>query len=208
MKRKLSRAGATALVFFTLVVPAEALIDATVFSGYTNIAVKDNGSPGATIADNTFRGMYFGASAHYHHTFFEWFSLGAGPYLAFAPSMGYSGEITSTQSTYSNSYFAIGIELQGKIMGLPFINPYLKAGFGSEALKSLATFPGVTIETRLLGSGYRLLGGIEITIIPLIFVYIEGGINGGWYDVAIGGSAGYKAKSLGYLAHFGVGVKF
>lgn len=197
-----------AVIFFALTLPAYAAIDITALSGYTEVAVKDNGSSGGTIANNTFRGMYFGASAHYHHTFFEWFSLGAGPYFAFAPNMAFSGEITSTQSIYTNTLFAIGIELQGKILGVPFVSPYLKAGFGSEALKSLATFPGVTIETRFSGSGYRLLGGVEVPIIPLIFLYVEGGITGAWYDVMIGSSVGYKASSTGYLAHFGAGVKF
>lgn len=196
------------VIFFALTVPAHAAIDVTALSGYTHVAVKDNGSSGSSIPDNTFRGMYFGASAHYHHTFFEWFSLGAGPYFAFAPNMAFSGEITSTQSIYTNTLFAIGIELQGKILGTPLVSPYLKAAFGSEALKSQATFPGVTIETRFSGSGYRLLGGIEVPIIPLIFLYVEGGITGAWYDVSIGSSFGYKARATGYLAHFGAGLKF
>lgn len=188
------------------VTPVAAAFDIGAFGGYSSADVKvDN--PGV-FAGSTFRGAHFGASGHYLYSVAPWLSVGGGLYVSFAPNMAYSGEISSPNILYTNTGFSIGIEAQAKFSGLPFVSPYVKAGFGSEALRSLATYPGFSIESKIAGSGYRFLGGVDIPLFAQIFLYIEGGIIGAWYDVTVGSTSGGSARSTGYAANLGAGIAF
>lgn len=186
--------------------PVAATFDIGAFGGYSSADIKvDN--PGV-FAGSTFRGAHFGASGHYLHTVAPWLALGGGLYFSLAPNMAYSGEIASANVAYTNNGFSIGVEGQAKILGLPLISPYLKAGFGSEVLRSLATYPGVSIETKIAGSGYRAFAGLDIPVFAQVFIYLEGGLIGAWYDVTVGSTSGGSARSTGYAANLGAGIAF
>lgn len=101
----------------------------------------------------------------------------------------------SLQATYNalnvdagdNKFTASAMSVGGVLsFDLPFINPYLGAGFDSTTVE-----PDATVVTGLKGtaSGYRLEGGVNLSLLPLTYLQLGGT---------------YLNGEIGYTAGFGV----
>lgn len=198
------------MVAITLTTPVSAIVDLQVGVGYAGIDYKDNGSPISigTLKDNSFKGASLQFAGHLNFSLPLVLSIGVGPYLTFAPDMSFSGATAVSGVAYSNSQMTVGGEVQAKILAIPAISPYLRFGYGADTLKSIASSGGVSVETKLSGSGYRLLFGLELPLAPFMALFAEGGVTGSSYDVTVFTISGLKAKSTGSLFNVGVALNF
>jgi len=196
-----------AVLFGVLSAPAFAIFDAEAGIGYSGFSYTDNGSPASIgkLADNNLKGFGWQAAAHLNFSIPALISFGVGPYIINAPGTSYSG--TSSGVTYNGSIFSVGGEVKAKLLAIPGVSPYIKGGIGSNTITVNATVSGVSIEAlKMTGIGYKVMGGLEIGLIPTVFLFLEAGVLGASLDATVVGISGLKASGTGFQAFAGVGI--
>jgi Outer membrane protein beta-barrel domain len=186
--------------------PTSAIFDGQLGFGYNNASLSDNGGS-LKVPDQNFKGFAINTSAHLNFSIASVFSLGAGPYLTYAPDMSYTYATSINGITFSNTQFAVGGEVQFKLLAIPVISPYAKIGYGVDTLKSTVSGNGLSAEAyKFSGNGYRALFGLDISIIGPLALFAEAGFTGMTYDLSSLGNSqpNYKTKGTTFILNFGV----
>lgn len=186
---------------------AFAVFDTEVAVGYTGLAYQDNGSSASAgaLPDNNFKGLALQSAFHIDYAIKDLLSLGLGPYFVGAPGMTYSGQISG--NSYTNTYFTFGGELKARLLMVPVVVPYVKAGVGYDKIHaSMSTGISSQSALRMSGVSYRAMLGFEFSLSSIVYIFAEGGISVAQYNATIFGNTGYKTSALGYLTNIGVGL--
>lgn len=183
------------------------IFDAELGIGYAGLTYKDNGSPTSlgSIKENSLKGLVFQGAAHLNFSIPSVISIGIGPYAVTGSDLTFSG--TAAGVTYSGSLFTIGGEAKAKLLIVPVVSPYMKAGLGSDTVRVDGTASGVKVEIlKMTGLSYRIMAGLEFPIVPLVFIFGEAGFTGTSYEASVIGISGFKTASTGYQINFGAGI--
>lgn len=194
------------LTAFLTATSAHALFDAQAFLGYASLSYADDGAVTASnkFKDTSLQALTLGLSAHIHTSEPNVICIGAGPFLLSGPGMSY----TSDNVSFSSSQLMIGGEVYGKILAGKVVLPYVKLGYGADRVSTQVQLGANSTETKLVGSGYRFLFGIEIVLAPSIGVIFEGGSVGSTYTVSGSNISGEKAKGSAWVINTGLSVSF
>lgn len=199
-------------LFLLLIVssPAFSLFDAQASIGYAGLSYFDDGSPIASgkFKDTSLQALTLGLSVHIHTIEQNVMCIGIGPYVVSGPGMRYTGDAAGTNVSYSSSQFMIGGEVYGKILAGAVVFPYVKFGYGADRLSTQVNLGATSAETKLIGSGYRILLGLEFPLAPTIGVILEGGSVESTYSVSGSNATGEKAKGGGYVFNTGLSASF
>lgn len=184
-----------------------AVFDTEVAVGYTALNYSDNGSTASAgpLTDNSFKGLALQSAFHIDYTIKDLVSLGVGPYFVGAPGMAFSGQVAG--SAYTNTWFTFGGELKARLLMLPLVQPYIKAGAGYDiANASQSTGTSSQNALRMSGVSYRAMLGCEFSLTTTVYLFAEGGISVARYDATVFGNTGFKTSALGFLTDIGVGL--
>lgn len=190
--------------------PIFALFDAQATVGFAGLSYIDDGSTAAAgkFKDTSMQALTLGLSVHVHTIEQNVICLGIGPYVVAGPGMRYTGDAAGTAVSYSSSQFMIGGEIYGKILATSVIYPYVKFAFGVDRLSTQVNLGAISAETKLNGTGYRMILGIEVPLAPTIGIFLEGGSVDSTFSVSGTNVTGDKAKGGGYVFSTGLSVSF
>ncbi|MBL8033444.1 MAG: hypothetical protein JNJ69_07085 [Leptospiraceae bacterium] len=190
--------------------PLYGLFDVQAGVGIAGLSYIDDASAAASgkFVDTSLQALTFGFAGHVHTMEQDVICIGIGPYVVAGPGMRYSGDAGGTNVAFSSSQFMIGGEVYGKILATKVIFPYVKFGYGYDRLSTRMNLGASSAETKLNGSGYRILAGIEIPLTPLIGVFVEGGSTESSFSVSGVNVSGDKAKGGGYVFTIGLSAIF
>lgn len=187
-----------------------ALFDAQATIGFAGLSYIDDGSTAAAgkFKDTSMQALTLGLAVHVHTIEQNVICLGIGPYIVAGPGMRYTGDAAGTAVSYSSSQFMVGGEIYGKILATNVIYPYVKFAFGVDRLSTQVNSGTISAETKLRGTGYRMILGIEVPIGPTIGIFFEGGSVDSTFSVSGTNVTGDKAKGGGYVFSTGLSVSF
>lgn len=198
------------LFIFLAASSAHALFDVQAVIGYAGLSYVDDGAPTASnkFKDTSLQALTLGLSAHIHASEPNVICVGIGPFLMSGPGSNYTSEASGANVSFSGGQLMIGGEVYGKILAGAVVLPYIKIGYAADRNWTQVQLGASSAETKLVGSGYRFLLGIEIVLAPSIGIIFEGGSVGSTYTVSGSNISGEKAKGGAYILNTGISVSF
>lgn len=168
--------------------PAFSIAQLGVQGNYQNVTYKTSASSDA------YSGFGFGVIGRFTAGIPLLITFAAGPFMDFATlTKTNAGDISQLRV---GAEIALYADVVGNVIGL---TPYVRFGYGYENNSAKATT--TTVASSYSGSGGHTIFGLTLKVVPLIYVFAEGGAQ--WSTVsATGGSdistSGWRA-SLGAM---------
>ncbi|AFM10894.1 hypothetical protein [Turneriella parva] len=158
--------------------PAFSIAQLGVQGNYTSLTFDSSTSSGSV--SNKYSGVGFGAFARFTAGIPLLITFGAGPFMDYGTIKG--GPATAPESTHLRvgGELVVYADVVGNIIG---VVPYGRFGYGYEGNSTKTTIGTVTTDYLYYGSTGHTLFGLTLKVLPLIYVFAEGGIQ--WSSLTV-----------------------
>ena len=142
------------------------------------IGVNGNYTSDKFSNGTTFSGVGFSGFARFTAGIPLLVTFGFGPYVDYSSLSGGPASSPDAKQLRAGGELAVYLDVVGNVLGL---TPYARFGYGYEGntLKTTYAISGVnaTSDAFYYGTGGHTLFGLTMKVLPLIYVFAEGGIQ-------------------------------
>lgn len=144
------------------------------------IGVNGNYTSDKFSNGTTFSGVGFSGFARFTAGIPLLVTFGFGPYVDYSSLSGGPSTSPDAKQLRAGGELALYLDVVGNVLG---VTPYARFGYGYEGntLKTSYTAVGNTVastaDSLYYGTGGHTLFGLTMKVLPLIYVFVEGGIQ-------------------------------
>jgi hypothetical protein len=168
--------------------PAFSIAQIGVQGNYTNLSFEQSGSA------NKYSGTGFGGFARFTVGIPLLITFGAGPYIDYATLTGGPSTSPESKNLRVGGELVVYADVIGNLIG---VTPYGRFGYGYEGNTINTTVANVTYSGVYYGGSGHTLFGLTLKVLPLIYVFAEGGPQ--WSTLNVPGNlkdAGFTAADV------------
>lgn len=154
--------------------PAFSIAQIGVQGNYTNLSFEQSGS------SNKYSGTGFGGFARFTVGIPLIITFGAGPYIDYAALTGGPSAAPESKHLRVGGELVVYADVVGNVIG---VTPYGRFGYGYEGNTINTTVSNVTYSGVYYGGSGHTLFGLTLKVLPLIYVFAEGGLQ--WSKLSV-----------------------